>query len=155
MKQAPVLGRAVNGGDQTTWLAYASFERSVARAVVKWFSLYVSRADDRGGLVTMWTRVQILNTFGILLFLYVGTSLGDDRVRQTLYSNFHKRCTRFCCALVYKVYIIVVYRIHLIYLLAPFRVGSQGPVLLQRSDAVTSLSANGSAAFKESCAPIG
>ena len=30
-----------------------------------------------------------------------------------------------------------------------------GPVLLQRSDAVASLSANGSAAFKESCTPIG
>ena len=32
---------------------------------------------------------------------------------------------------------------------------SLGPVLLQRSDAVTNLSANGSAAFNESCAPIG
>ena len=30
-----------------------------------------------------------------------------------------------------------------------------GPVLLQRSNAVTILSANGSEAFKESCAPIG
>ena len=29
-----------------------------------------------------------------------------------------------------------------------------GPVLLQRYDAVASLSANGSAAFKENCAPI-
>ena len=34
-------------------------------------------------------------------------------------------------------------------------VASQRPVLLQQSDAVASLSANGSAAFKESYAPIG
>ena len=33
--------------------------------------------------------------------------------------------------------------------------GFLGPLLLQRSDAVASLSANSSAAFKESCAPIG
>ena len=33
--------------------------------------------------------------------------------------------------------------------------GPQGLVLLQRSDAVAILSANGSAAFKECCAPIG
>ena len=31
----------------------------------------------------------------------------------------------------------------------------QGPVLLQYSDAVASLSANGTTAFKGSCAPIG
>ena len=33
--------------------------------------------------------------------------------------------------------------------------GNQGPVLLQGSDTVASLSANGSAAFKESCTPTG
>ena len=31
----------------------------------------------------------------------------------------------------------------------------QGPVLLQQSDAVKRIPANGSAAFKQSCTPIG
>ena len=47
---------------------------------------------------------------------------------------------------------------HVVYRCLPSIVGSvqcRGLVLLHRSDAVTILSANGSAAFVESCAPIG
>ena len=40
-------------------------------------------------------------------------------------------------------------------ILAYFIYNNLGPVLPQRSDAVATLSTNGSVAFKENCAPIG